>query len=407
VTGHSYAPTAMEFGTQYFWKVNEVGDAGAYEGDVWSFTSQEFAALDDMESYNDDDNRVYDSWIDGWVNNTGSQVGYDESPFAEKVIVHGGKQSMPLKYDNTASPFYSETEREFATAQNCTGNGATELSVWTRGYPALASVPVTEAGGKISVTGDGADIWGTSDQFTYVYKTLKGDGSMVARVVSTGTGSNTWAKGGVMIRESLRGDSMHAMMVITTPGANGASFQYRAAAGGASAGTDSAVAVAPPYWVKIDRAGNNLTGYHSANGTSWSMVSSTQVPFSETVHIGLCVTSHAAGEQRTFDFDNVTAAGGVTGAWTGVVIESAQYNDAADMYLTVEDSAGKSATVTSSTAAIVADWTRWVIPFSDLAGVNMSRVKKLVIGVGNKAAPTAGGTGTVFIDDVGYGRSSQ
>ena len=33
----------------------------------------------------------------------GSQVGYDVAPFAEKTIVHGGLQSMPLKYDNTAA----------------------------------------------------------------------------------------------------------------------------------------------------------------------------------------------------------------------------------------------------------------------------------------------------------------
>jgi len=407
VTDHSYTPAGMEFGTQYFWKVNEVGDAGAYEGDVWSFLSQEFTAIDDMESYNDDDNRIYDSWIDGWVNGTGSQVGNDVSPFAEKSIVHSGKQSMPLRFDNTKAPFYSEAEREFATAVNCTGNGATELCVWTRGYPALGAGNFVEAAGKISVTGAGADIWNNSDEFTYVYKTLEGDGSMVARVTSSGTGTNTWAKGGVMIRDSLNGGSAHAMMVITTPGVNGASFQYRAAANGASAGTDSAVAVAVPYWVKIDRAGDNLTGYHSANGTTWSMVSSAVVPMAAPVQIGLCVTSHAAGEDRTFQFESVTTTGSVTGAWKGVVIASPLHNDPADMYLTVTDSAGKSATAISSTAATAADWTRWVIPGGDLAGVNLSKVKKMVLGVGNKAAPAADGAGIVFIDDIGYGRSAQ
>ncbi len=108
---------------------------------------------------------------------SGSQVGYDASPFAEQTIVHSGGQSMPLAYDNTESPYVSEAEREFETAQNWTGNGASEVCVWTRGYPAVTATTVTETNGKMSLTGAGADIWNNSDEFTYAYKTLNGDGN--------------------------------------------------------------------------------------------------------------------------------------------------------------------------------------------------------------------------------------
>jgi hypothetical protein len=37
----------------------------------------------------------------------------------------------------------------------------------------------------------------------------------------------------------------------------------------------------------------------------------------------------------------------------------------------------------------------------------MNAVKSLVIGVGNKTAPVKGGSGIVYIDDIGYGRSAQ
>ena len=284
VTDHSYTPTSTEYGVQYFWRVDEVGDAGTYAGDVWSFTAQEFALADDFESYNDDDNRVYDAWIDGVTTQaSGSQVGYDESPFAEKTIVHGGKQSMPLGYDNTASPYVSEAEREFETAQNWTGNGASEVCIWTRGYPAPTATTVTETNGKMSLTGAGADIWNNSDEFTYAFKTLSGDGTLIARVVSTGTGTNTWAKGGVMIRDSANGGSTHAMMAITTPGTNGASFQYRTTTDGASATADSTVNIAPPYWVKIERSGADFTGYVSADGKTWSTVGSAIVTMEDPV----------------------------------------------------------------------------------------------------------------------------
>jgi hypothetical protein len=42
---------------------------------------------------------------------------------------------------------------------------------------------------------------------------------------------------------------------------------------------------------------------------------------------------------------------------------------------------------------------------SSFSGVNFSRIKKLTIGVGAKGA-TSGGSGVVFIDDIGFGRSA-
>ncbi|MGE5296453.1 MAG: discoidin domain-containing protein, partial [Solirubrobacterales bacterium] len=35
-TDRSYTPASLDFATTYFWKVDEVGDAGTYAGDVWS-----------------------------------------------------------------------------------------------------------------------------------------------------------------------------------------------------------------------------------------------------------------------------------------------------------------------------------------------------------------------------------
>ncbi|NLH44088.1 MAG: hypothetical protein GX448_19800, partial [Planctomycetes bacterium] len=350
VTGHTYTPPAMTFGTKYYWKVDEIGAAGTYAGDVWSFTALEFAPIEDFEGYTDEEgSRIYEAWVDGMTDGlSGSTVGYMTAPFAERAIIHGGKQSMPLAYDNTKAPFFSETSTEFESVQNWTVSGASELCVWTRGYPAVTTTAVTETGGKMSLTGSGADIWNNSDEFTYAYKTLTGDGSLIARVTSIGPGTQTWAKGGVMIRDSINGGSTHAMMVMTanTDGAagNGASFQYRAAANGASANTDSSVLVKVPYWVKIERSGGTFTGFTSADGKAWSQVGTTVIEMTDPVLIGIAVTSHAAGESRTFQFESITATGNVSGAWQGAVVNAAQYNDAAPMYLTVTDSAGKSAT---------------------------------------------------------------
>ena len=54
----------------YFWKVNEINEAEAvpsWDGDLWTFSTLEFVTVDDFESYNDDDNLIYEVWLDGWV----------------------------------------------------------------------------------------------------------------------------------------------------------------------------------------------------------------------------------------------------------------------------------------------------------------------------------------------------
>jgi hypothetical protein len=128
----SHAPGALNLATTYYWRVDEVNDADAipmWEGGVWSFTTQEFIVVEDFESYTDDieaGEAIFDTWLDGWVNNTGSTVGYLNSPFAEQTIVKSGKQSMPLFYDNAG---VSVAEAEYTLQGNWTTNGVRSLSL--------------------------------------------------------------------------------------------------------------------------------------------------------------------------------------------------------------------------------------------------------------------------------------
>jgi hypothetical protein len=129
----SFAPGALEPATTYFWRVDETVVGGAVNaGAVWTFATP--LPVDDFESYTDDEgSRIYETWIDGWTNGTGSTVGYVQAPFAEQAIVHSGNQSMPLDYNNVKAPFYSEAEREFSPAQDWTVNSLDTLSLFVRG----------------------------------------------------------------------------------------------------------------------------------------------------------------------------------------------------------------------------------------------------------------------------------
>jgi len=160
----NYDTGALELAQTYYWKVNEVNEAGTpttWQGDVSNFTTREFLIVDDFEDYNDfEPDRIFDTWIDGWADPTkgGSQVGYAEAPFAEQTIVHGGQQSMPVNYDNSTAN-YSEAERSFAAAQNWTEAGAATLVLYFHGNPGnTGQLYVKLNGAKVAYPGDAADI---------------------------------------------------------------------------------------------------------------------------------------------------------------------------------------------------------------------------------------------------------
>ena len=408
VADHTFAPGSLNFGTAYYWKVDEVNTV-TYPGDVWSFTTQEYAAVDDFESYNDDDNRIYDSWIDGYTDGkSGSIVGNMHAPFAEQTIIHGGKQSMPFEYNNVKAPYYSEASRTFEATQNWTTNGADTVSLYFRGR---AAGFLDNGNGTFTMSSSGTDIWNNADQFRFAYKSLNGDGAIVARVDSI-VNTNVWAKGGVMIRQSIEAGSTHAFMPITPGGSgagNGASFQHRLTANGASTNNDNTGAVvAAPYWVKVERKGNSFTGSISPDGKTWTPLGTPQtIVMTNPVLIGLAVCSHDAALTTVAEISNVSTTGTVTGSWQAVAIGVAMpTNGAAPLYLTVQDKAGKTKTVVNPnpSASATAAWTQWKIPLSDLTGVSLTAVQKITLGVGDKASPKAGAAGMLYFDDIGYGR---
>jgi hypothetical protein len=126
-------PGALELGATYYWKIDEVNEAddiAVWEGNLWSFTTQPYLVVDDFESYDDEENAIFDTWLDGFVNETGSTVGYFESPFAEQTIVHGGRQSMPLEYNNAG---VATSEADFDVGQDWSINGIQSLTLYFYG----------------------------------------------------------------------------------------------------------------------------------------------------------------------------------------------------------------------------------------------------------------------------------
>jgi regulation of enolase protein 1 (concanavalin A-like superfamily) len=156
--------------------------------------------------------------------------------------------------------------------------------------------------GTFTLKGAGADIWGTADGFHYAYRTLAGDGSIVAKVTSI-QGTELWTKVGVMMRGGTGAGAPHALMLVSS--GKGVAFQRRAVSGGTSTHTSGGAGSAP-RWVKLVRAGNVITASVSVDGTTWTTVGSDTITLPSSILVGLAAHSHTVTGLATATFTNVT-----------------------------------------------------------------------------------------------------
>ncbi len=161
------------------------------------------------------------------------------------------------------------------------------------------------ANGTFTVKGAGQQIWGTADAMNFVYQSLSGDGTMVARVVSLQGGSG-YTSAGVMIRETLNAGATNAYPAYW--GSYGTLyFATRTSTGGGTTSIGSLGGVSLPYWVKVVRSGSSFSSYSSTDGVNWVPLGSSQtLSMAQTVYVGLAVNSGSSSALATATFDNVS-----------------------------------------------------------------------------------------------------
>jgi ABC-type multidrug transport system permease subunit len=183
-----------------------------------------------------------------------------------------------------------------------------------------------------------------SDSFYFVRQPLSGDGSVTVRVTSLtgmipsdhGTGNQVpgvvaWAKAGLIIKENLTQGSAYAAIMVAAD--HGVRLQWNYT--GDTAGLSGTVGPANPRWLRLTRSGNVITGYDSADGTTWARVGTvTLAGLPATAQVGLFATSPdyeaitqnfgggtsggGGPTQDTAVFDHLATTNGWTaGPWTG------------------------------------------------------------------------------------------
>jgi hypothetical protein len=165
--------------------------------------------------------------------------------------------------------------------------------------------------GKFTIAGGGPDIWNSVDGFFFVYRQCIGNDTLVTRLARTDSTAG-FDKAGIMLRADLAPGSSYCALAFenATNGlleAPGAVLFKRASPG------DTSLSIATmncrfPIWLSLRRSGNVCTGTISADGIVWQTVGSDSLALPDTLHAGICVSSHSSARLKTAVFDYCSLA---------------------------------------------------------------------------------------------------
>ena len=180
------------------------------------------------------------------------------------------------------------------------------------------STSIVDNGSSYAVDAAGAGPWESccqqTDQYGALYQPAAADSSSTTTVEVTGqSDTNAWAMAGIMVRDSIAGSpgSLGYAALALTPG-NGVALLWDNDSSGYLNQVDTAGngTVSAPIWLRLTRSGTSITGYYSANDSTWTTVGTATLTGSNaTEDVGMFATSFDAALMGQASFANF----GVTG----------------------------------------------------------------------------------------------
>ena len=152
-----------------------------------------------------------------------------------------------------------------------------------------------------TITGAGENMWFGKDEFHFVWKEVKGDFLIRARMKFKGEGAVAHRKMGLMIRDSLTTGSPQVSAVIHGDGLT--SFQFRRQSGIDT--EEKKFDLSAPDVVQLERRGDLFIMSAARSGQPFDTVQLEGITLGSSVYIGLFVCSHNPEVLETATFDNV------------------------------------------------------------------------------------------------------
>jgi TolB protein len=169
------------------------------------------------------------------------------------------------------------------------------------GTPHKGSTAYSPAKGEYTLTGSGADLWGTADQFHFAWVHLTGDATLTADIRFPKASTERLRKAVLMVRQSLDPGSAYADIAIHGDGH--ITLQYRKEANGVTA--DDTLPVHGSTRLRIERKGNQYTVYAGEPGQTLTAMAPVTVNLDDPVYLGIGVCPHNAGGFEEAIFSNI------------------------------------------------------------------------------------------------------
>ncbi len=156
-------------------------------------------------------------------------------------------------------------------------------------------------GEQYSIAGAGANIWGSRDDFHFVWKRMTGNFIVTMRAAFVGAGVNPHRKLGWMARASLNAGSANVSTGIHGDGL--LSLQFRRAEGSPTEEIRASLTGADV--IQLERKGNSYIMSVARYGQPFTTVQANDIDLGDEVYVGLFVCSHEDDVVETATFSNV------------------------------------------------------------------------------------------------------
>ncbi|HVS92896.1 MAG TPA: hypothetical protein VHE59_12725 [Mucilaginibacter sp.] len=154
---------------------------------------------------------------------------------------------------------------------------------------------------KYSMEGSGSNIWGTHDEFHYLWKKMKGDFILRADVAFIGKGVEEHRKIGWMVRSSLDTNAMHISAAVHGSGLT--SLQYRNKVSGIT--QEKQFKLSGADVIQLERRDGVYIMSVAHKGETFVTQKLDSVSLGDDVYVGLFICSHNANVVEKATFNNV------------------------------------------------------------------------------------------------------